>query len=132
MPRPQRCRKICRKPAVHAFSPENVIPQENVVLSLDEYEVIRLVDTEQQTHEQCAARMEISRSTVTEIYESARKKLADCIVYGKRLVISGGNFRLCEGDASGCRRQHCSEYCGRNTSKKEGMSDMKIAVTYEN
>ncbi len=43
---------------------------EPILLTLDEYEVIRLVDLEQQTHEQCAAQMDISRSTVQEIYES--------------------------------------------------------------
>ena len=40
--------------------------------------------------------------TVTEIYESAREKIADCLVNGKRLVISGGNYRLCEGKTCGC------------------------------
>ena len=42
----------------------------------DEYEVIRLVDLEKKTHEQCSAQMDVSRTTVTEIYESARYKLA--------------------------------------------------------
>ncbi len=41
--------------------------------------------------------MDISRTTVTEIYESARYKLAQCIVNGKRLIIAGGNYRICEG-----------------------------------
>lgn len=54
------------------------------------------------THEQCAERMEISRTTVTEIYQGAREKIADCLVNGKRLVISGGNYRLCEGKKRGC------------------------------
>ena len=78
---------------------------DTVVLSLDEFEVIRLVDLEKQTHEQCAARMDISRTTVTEIYESARRKLADCLVNGKHLVISGGNYRFCDGSAG--------KYCGK-------------------
>ena len=44
----------------------------------------------------------IADLTVTEIYESAREKIADCLVNGKRLVISGGNYRLCEGKTCGC------------------------------
>lgn len=67
---------------------------EKVTMTVDEYEVIRLVDLEKCTHEQCAERMEISRTTVTEIYESARYKLADSVVNGKRLYISGGNYQL--------------------------------------
>ena len=44
MPRPQRCRRICRKPAVTGFTPDDVVKQETVVLTMDEFEVIRLVD----------------------------------------------------------------------------------------
>ena len=70
---------------------------------LDEYEVIRLVDLEQQTHEQCAAQMDISRSTVQEIYESARRKIAACLVHGKPLHITGGNYRICGGQEAPLR-----------------------------
>ena len=69
MPRPPRCRRICQAPQYETFSPEEC-PRESeaVTLTLDEYEVIRLVDLEKKTHEQCAAQMDISRTTVTEIY----------------------------------------------------------------
>ena len=69
MPRPPRCRRICGVPQVDAFCPNGCEDTEPILLTLDEYEVIRLVDLEQQTHEQCAAQMDISRSTVQEIYE---------------------------------------------------------------
>ncbi len=62
---------------------------EPILLTLDEYETIRLVDLEQQTHEQCAAQMDISRSTVQEIYESARRKIAACLVHGNRCTSPG-------------------------------------------
>lgn len=90
MPRPPRCRRICQAPQYETFSPEEC-PRESeaVTLTLDEYEVIRLVDLEKKTHEQCAAQMDISRTTVTEIYETAREKIARCIVLGQRLVIAG-------------------------------------------
>lgn len=107
MPRPQRCRRICNEPEFTGFSPDNETEQEPIVLTLDEFEVIRLVDLEKQTHEQAAKQMEIARSTVTEIYEGARHKIADSIVNGHRLVISGGNYRLCDGASSGCCRKNC-------------------------
>ena len=89
MPRPPRCRRICGVPQVDTFCPNGCEDAEPILLTLDEYEVIRLVDLEQQTHEQCAAQMDISRSTVQEIYESARRKIAACLVHGKPLHITG-------------------------------------------
>jgi len=105
-------------------------------LTLDEYEVIRLVDLEAKTHEECAMQMDISRSTVQEIYECARKKIAACLVHGRGIVITGGNYRICGGQ----ERQQCGQCC-RNTldppthkltNNYEGETTMKIAVTYEN
>ena len=115
MPRPPRCRRICNAPRVERFGPCDAAESDPILLTLDEYEVIRLVDLEQQTHEQCAAQMDISRSTVQEIYESARRKLAACLVYGKPLHITGGNVRICN-----------------LTSDQKGDIIMRIAVTYEN
>lgn len=135
MPRPPRCRRICVLPQVDAFSPDGRADTEPVLLALDEYEVIRLVDLEKLTHEQCAAQMDISRSTVQEIYESARQKIATCLVYGKPLRITGGCYRICAGrEHSRCGR--CKRSNERDTSKTDndykGEPIMKIAVTYEN
>lgn len=132
MPRPPRCRRICGAPLIDSFLPEGAADETPILLTLDEYEVIRLVDLEQQTHEQCAAQMDISRSTVQEIYETARRKIAACLVHGKPLRITGGNYRICEGQ----ERQHCGR-CGRMHDSKannyiKGETTMKIAVTYEN
>ena len=132
MPRPQRCRRICTEPSVSCFSPEQPADGEAIVLSLDEYEVIRLVDFEKLTHEACAKQMEISRTTVTEIYETARYKLADSIVNGKRLRIAGGNYRICDGSAS-CPRANCckrANACSEKNEAERGTEIMKIAVTY--
>ena len=135
MPRPPRCRRICGVPQVDTFCPNGGKDTEPILLTLDEYEVIRLVDLEQQTHEQCAAQMDISRSTVQEIYESARRKIAACLVHGKPLHITGGNYRICGGQEAA----HCGRCCRMqrgNTEKTgkncKGESMMKIAVTYEN
>ena len=84
MPRPPRCRRICGAPQVDKFCPNGYEDTEPILLTLDEYEVIRLVDLEQQTHEKCATKMDISRSTVQEIYESARSKIAACLVHDHR------------------------------------------------
>lgn len=59
-------------------------------MTVDEYEAVRLLDVEGLTQEACADRMNVARTTVTAIYDSARKKIADAIVHGKRLLIAGG------------------------------------------
>lgn len=75
--------------------------------------------------------MEISRTTATETYNCARTKIADSIVNGKRLVVSGGNYRLCEGKKCGreCPKQNFNEM---QILSKKGNDTMRIAVTYEN
>ena len=139
MPRPQKCRRICFTPQYDSFYPENSQTDDTITLTLDEYEVIRLVDLEKKTHEQCSAQMDVSRTTVTEIYESARDKREQCIVNGKRLIISGGNYRICEGrEYPRCRQCMCHMATAEHSfpvfhlqhNKGEGI--MKIAVTYEN
>ncbi|MBQ3379843.1 MAG: DUF134 domain-containing protein [Clostridia bacterium] len=134
MARPQRCRRICKEPTFDSFFPGGRECAGAVTLSVDEFEVIRLVDYEKNTHEQCAARMDISRTTVTEIYESARFKLSDSIVNGKKLVIGGGNYRLCDGvEQKSCGMQcHVTEYVSDKIIKQKGENIMRVAVTYEN
>ena len=122
MPRPPRCRRICGAPQVDTFCPNGCENTEPILLTLDEYEVIRLVDLEQQTHERCAAQMDISRSTVQEIYESARRKIAACLVHGKPLHITGGNYRICGGqEAAHCGRC-CRVCCFRSTNRMTSYS----------
>ena len=74
MPRRQRCRFITTYPDCWNFSPEEANAEAPVVLGLDEFETIRLLDREGLTQEQCAERMGVARTTVTAIYESARKR----------------------------------------------------------
>ena len=120
MPRPRRCRRICSEPEFEKFSPSEAADTGSVVLTLDEFEVIRLVDLEKQTHEQCAKQMDISRTTVTEICESARQKIADCLVNGKNLIISGGNYRLCEGGAVKCCGKKCTRAANPGNCPEKG------------
>mgnify|MGYP000260796356 FL=1 len=136
MARPQKCRRICNVPQTDSFRPEKHRGEIPIIMTVDEYEVIRLVDLEEKTHEQCALQMDISRSTVQEIYENARRKLAACIVYGRKLVIAGGNYRVCDGREN-CR---CELKCRQADNNKRtelkngnrGGFTMKIAVPYEN
>ena len=117
------------------FCPEGVPAGEKVIMTMDEYETIRLVDLEKRTHEQCAKQMGIARTTVTEIYESARYKMADSIVNGKTLEISGGNYRLCDGTALFCYNKICrrtSTSVGKDDIQRKETDQMRIAVTYEN
>lgn len=88
-------------------------------MTVDEFEALRLLDNEGLTQEACASRMNIARTTVTAIYDSARKKIADALVNGKRLLITGGHceFEPVEID------QEINE---------KGTDIMRIAVTYEN
>lgn len=135
MARPPRCRRICSMPKADRFCPVGDADTEPILLTLDEYEVIRLVDLEQQTHEQCAEQMDISRSTVQEIYESARCKVAACLVYGKPLHITGGNYRICGGQENDLCGRCCKEpalMTKKFNSKQKGENIMRIAVTYEN
>ena len=138
MARPQRLRRVCEEPAYDSFSPGGICVGEPVVLTVDEYEAIRLVDYEKKTHGQCAALMDVSRTTVTEIYESARGKIAECLVNGRKLWISGGHYRLCGGlsgccGKKGCRAKHQEprKDVQEMVLAEKGADKMRIAVTYE-
>ena len=119
MPRPVRCRRIEHMPLYRSFSPDDIAADESVRMTVDEYEAVRLLDAEGLTQEACADRMNVARTTVTAIYDSARKKLADAIVHGKRLLIAGG----------------CCEFAPTEIDQnimEKGSDTMRIAVTYEN
>ena len=70
MPRPPRCRRICGAPQVDKFCPNGSEDVEPILLTLDEYEVIRLVDLEQQTHEQIAQHISLVREAVARMLKS--------------------------------------------------------------
>ena len=94
MPRPQKSRRICCYPDYWSFAPDQDKANDTVTLSLDEFETIRSIDYHGKTQEECAREMNVARTTVTAIYDSARRKLASALVEGRRIVISGGNYTL--------------------------------------
>ena len=96
MPRPFKCRRVCGNPAADYFKPRGVpvsVLQE-VCLTLDEFEAIRLADVEGLYQEDAAKKMNISRQTFGNIIEAAHKKIADVIVNGKALKIEGGVVKM--------------------------------------
>ncbi|OUO47969.1 DUF134 domain-containing protein [Megasphaera sp. An286] len=121
MPRPPRCRRVCSLPKAGEFAPSGCAADaEVIIMRIDEYEVIRLIDLLGLTQEQCAAQMDVSRTTVTGIYDGARRKIADALVHGKRLLIEGGHIQLCE-HAGSCRHTRCQ--AGKCNPKKENDSN---------
>ncbi len=119
MARPCRCRRIGRFPDYWVFSAEHSDQgKQEIVMSLDEYETIRLIDYEGMRQEECAVSMDVARTTVTAIYESARKKMAQHMIDGTPLRITGGAYRLVSD-----RKMNIEE---------KGKDNMRIAVTYEN
>jgi len=92
MPRPYCQRRVGFAPDATYFKPAGVPLRalEEVVLSLDELEALRLADLNGQYQEQAAEQMKISRTTFARIVEAARKKVADALIHGKALRIEGG------------------------------------------
>ena len=109
MSRPKKCRRVCDFPQTLAFSPEGQNePMEAVILTVEEYEAIRLMDYLGLTQEEAAAQMDVARTTVQRIYAQARQKLAVFLVEGRPLQIGGGSYTLCP--RKGCRG--CESSCG--------------------
>ncbi len=113
MPRPKKCRRVCCMPQFREFVPVNRDTESHfVVLTVDEYETIRLIDKMGLSQEECGEYMKIARTTVQQIYTNARKKLAEVLVDGLPLKIEGGDYTLCDSKSAhdGCglckRRKH--------------------------
>ncbi|PLW99006.1 MAG: DNA-binding protein [Marinilabiliales bacterium] len=96
MPRPESDRIIHEPPLFTEFKPMGIPGRnlEQIKLSLDECEALRLADHEGLSHEEAADQLEISRSTFTRLIRKARKKVADFMFLGKILTISGGNVHF--------------------------------------
>ncbi len=111
MSRPTKLRTVCCMPETLEFGPSDNPSNDIVILSVDQYETIRIIDLEGLTQEDCAEQMQVARTTVQGIYEEARKIIADAIVNGKILRIEGGSYKLCDEDKRRCHR--CFSQNGR-------------------
>lgn len=108
MPRPQKQRKIAYTPSVTVFKPAGIPFRdiEEVQLSLDELEAIRLAHVEGLYQAGVSERMGISRQTAGRILDSAHQKIAHALVEGKAIRIEGGVFRHTDD------KQELCETCG--------------------
>ena len=121
MARPKKCRRGCQLPKWGSFGP-SAGGEGQVVMTLDEFECVRLIDYEGMTQEQCAVQMMVARATAAAIYEQVRGKLADALVNGRTLTIAGGQVALCphrEDCCGRCGRGECGQ-CRRTCGHREG------------
>lgn len=124
MPRPMKCRRVCCLPRNNGFIPisgkDNI--NETVIITVDEYETVRLIDNENMSQEECGEYMKIARTTVQQIYNNARKKIAHALVNGIAIKIEGGDYRLCDGkeafcNCGGCEKHRCTKQA-KNINKE--------------
>ena len=120
MARPNKRKRICRLPVYSQFFTKDREETRNqLILSVEEFETLRLLDYIGMTQEECAEQMGVGRATVQNLYTEARKKIVRFLVEGTGLLIEGGNYTICPS-------QTCSEEI-----KEKGVFKMKIAVTYQ-
>lgn len=119
MPRPFKKRCVCSEPEHKCFGPKNSNNTEELILSVDEYETIRLIDLENKTQEEASIQMEVARTTVQSIYTSARNKIADAMVNGKNLIIMGGDYVICPKNKSGCAKGCGKGFCHKYSKEIE-------------
>ncbi|HEY91584.1 MAG TPA: DUF134 domain-containing protein [Dehalococcoidia bacterium] len=98
MPRPPKCRRVAFIPDATYFKPAGIPMRvlDEVVMSLEEAEAIRLKDLEGLEQEEGARRMNVSRPTFQRVLAAARQKLADALLRGKAIRIGGGNFEMAQ------------------------------------
>ncbi len=108
MPRPFCCRRIAGRPGAPIFKPIGIPVRalDEVVMTLDEFEAMRLADLDGLYQEQAAEQMNVSRPTLSRIIDSAHRKMADALVHGKALRIGGGPVQM---EGRRCCRIHDDE-----------------------
>lgn len=104
MARPEKSKRICNVPKNQQFFTQGPARcEEPTVITLEEYETVRLIDHVGLTQEQCAEQMNVARTTVQRLYTNARKQIANFIVDGSVLEIEGGNYKVCEENQFCCQ-----------------------------
>ena len=106
MPRPITPRRIGFQPDVTYFKPagKKLIELEETILSMEEFEAIRLKDLEGLEQEEAAKKMNVSQPTFNRVLKSGRKKIAEAIVKGKAIRIEGGTYFFSKGFGRGFGR----------------------------
>ena len=93
MTRPRKERTVKEPPLFQQFKPAGIPARmlQRIIISVDEYEALRLADYEKMEHKQAADEMDISRPTFTRLIDNARKNIAKAIIEGKEIFIEGGS-----------------------------------------
>ena len=96
MVRPQKDRIVSFNPEISYFKPRGIpmIDLEEVRLTVDEREAVRLADLLGMSHEEAGRTMGVSRATFGRIVQKARKVIADALINGKAINIGGGNYKI--------------------------------------
>ncbi len=125
MPRPKKCRMVDAAPGVRLFKPQGIPARqlEEVYLSLEGYESLRLADREGLRHDEAAQRMKVSRQTFGRILSEARKAVVDAIVGGLVLRIEGGQNQVANETNGPEENRHAAKH------KKGEIAMKKIAVS---
>ncbi len=92
MPRKQKQRKVFLPPRFDGYKAIGKTNPESIELNMDELEAIKLLDYENLNQQDVALFMNVSRPTLTRIYDRARKKIATAIAESKNINFKGGNI----------------------------------------
>jgi len=127
MPRPRHCRRVAHLPESNYYKPRGIplSALQQITLTVDELEAIRLADFEGMYQEDAAKKMNISRQTFGRIIESAHRKIADALTNGKALLIEGGPIELIDaasqmGPPHRFRHGHGGQRQGRGQCRRRG------------
>ena len=99
MARPQKDRLVTCDPTISYFKPRGVPLREmdEVRLTIDQMEAIRLADLEGLSHEEAGQKMGVSRATFGRIVQRARHVVAEALIHGKAILLEGGNYQVRQG-----------------------------------
>lgn len=131
MVRPKKDRIVRHNPDVVYFKPRGIplMRLEEITLTVDECEAIRLADLESLSQEEAGKKMGISRATFGRIIQQARKNVADAIINGKAIRIEGGNYRI-DMQKGGFLCKSCGKDCAE-TSENEGQNECPSCMEHE-
>jgi predicted DNA-binding protein (UPF0251 family) len=118
MGRPKKCRWVEIEPGVTFFKPRGIPLRslQQIVITVDELEAMRLADFLEMTQEEVAQKMQVSRPTVTRMLSRAHLAVADALVHGKAICIQGGDYRV---------GQQCQE-CGQWVDLGKGATSRQV------
>lgn len=130
IPRPRRFRKVGFFPNFNLFKPagRRAAELEEVSVTVDEFETVRLKDFLGMEQKKACAKMDISQPTFHRLLLDARKKISEALVEGKAIRIEGGNFNLVKEtikESSHEKRCRCMA-CNKEVKSRRGVPCIKL------